>query len=86
MCGEWRSGKPTIAIFDSALQTLSQYHKPLWILSEATVQNKTRFIEDTFAGAKKNHLAGFLYFNQYGGDGDWLLDAAAMAALRRLTE
>jgi len=72
--------------FGSALQTLSQYHKPLWILSEATVQNKAKFIEDTFAGAKKYHLAGFLYFNQNGGDGDWLLDAAAMAALKRLTE
>jgi hypothetical protein len=73
-------------VFDSALQALSQYHKPLWILSEATVQNKAQFIEDTFRGAKKYHLAGFLYFNQKGGDGDWLLDAAALAALKRLTE
>ncbi len=73
-------------VFGSALQTLSQYHKPLWILSEATVQNKAQFIADTFAGAKKYHLAGFLYFNQNGGDGDWLLDAPAMAALKRLTE
>jgi hypothetical protein len=73
-------------VFGGALQTLGQYHKPLWILSEATVQNKTQFIADTFAGAKKYHLAGFLYFNQKGGDGDWLLDAEAMAALKRLTE
>jgi hypothetical protein len=73
-------------VFGSALQTLSQFHKPLWILSEATVQNKAQFIADTFAGANKYHLAGFLYFNQKGGDGDWLLDAAAMAALRSLTE
>ena len=73
-------------VFDGALRMLSQYHKPLWILSEATVQNKAQFIADTFAGAKKYHLAGFLYFNQNGGDGDWLLDAAAMAALKRLTE
>jgi hypothetical protein len=73
-------------VFDSALQTLSQYRKPLWILSEATVQNKAQFIADTFAGAKKYHLAGFLYFNQNGGDGDWLLDASAMSALKRLTQ
>lgn len=73
-------------VFGNALQILSQYHKPLWILSEATVQNKAQFIEDTFAGAKKYHLAGFLYFNQKGGDGDWLLDGPAMAALKRLTE
>jgi hypothetical protein len=73
-------------VFGKALQTFSQYHKPLWILSEATVQNKAQFIEDTFAGAKKYHLAGFLYFNQKGGDGDWLLDAPALAALKRLTE
>lgn len=73
-------------VFGSALQTLSQYHKPLWILSEATVQNKAQFIADTFAGAKKYHLAGFLYFNQNGGDGDWLLDIAAMTALKSLTE
>ena len=73
-------------IFGSALQTLSQYRKPLWILSEATVQNKAQFIEDTFAGAKKYRLAGFLYFNQKGGDGDWLLDASALAALQRLTD
>jgi hypothetical protein len=73
-------------VFDGALQTLSQYHKPLWILSEATVQNKAQFIVDTFAGAKKYHLAGFLYFNQNGGDGDWFLDAPAMATLKRLTE
>jgi hypothetical protein len=73
-------------VFGSALQTLTQYHKPLWILSEATVQNKAQFITGTFAGAKKYHLAGFLYFNQKGGDGDWLLDAAAMATLKRLTE
>lgn len=73
-------------VFGAALQTLSQYHKPLWILFEATVQNKAQFIEDTFAGAKKYHLAGFLYFNQKGGDGDWLLDASAMATLRRLTQ
>jgi len=73
-------------VFGSALQTLSQYKKPLWILSEATVQNKAQFIADTFTGAKKYHLAGFLYFNQKGGDGDWLLDASAMAALKRLTE
>jgi hypothetical protein len=73
-------------VFGGALQTLSQYHKPLWILSEATVQNKAQFITDTFAGAKKYHLAGFLYFNQNGGDGDWLLDATAMATLKRLTE
>jgi len=72
-------------VFGGALQTLSQYHKPLWILSEATVQNKAQFIADTFAGAKRYHLAGFLYFNQNGGDGDWLLDASAMAALNRLT-
>jgi hypothetical protein len=73
-------------VFGSALETLGRYHKPLWILSEATVQNKAQFITDTFAGAKKYHLAGFLYFNQKGGDGDWLLDAAAMAAVKRLTE
>ena len=73
-------------VFSAALRTLSQYHKPLWILSEATVQNKAQFIEDTFEGAKKYHLAGFLYFNQKGGDGDWLLDASATAALKRLTE
>lgn len=73
-------------VFGAALRTLSQYHKPLWILSEATVQNKAQFIEDTFAGAKKYHLEGFLYFNQNGGDGDWLLDAPAMAALKRMTE
>jgi hypothetical protein len=73
-------------VFGGALQTLSQYHKPLWILSEATVQNKAQFIADTFAGARKFHLAGFLYFNQNGGDGDWLLDATAMAMLKRLTE
>ncbi len=73
-------------VFGGALQTLSQYHKPLWILSEATVQNKARFIEDTFAGAKKYHLAGFLYFNQNGGDGDWLLDAPALETLKRLSE
>jgi hypothetical protein len=73
-------------VFGSALQTLSQYHKPLWILSEGTIQNKAKFIDDTFAGAKKYHLAGFLYFNQNGGDGDWLLDAPAMGTLRRLTE
>jgi hypothetical protein len=73
-------------VFGSALKTLSQYHKPLWILSEATVQNKAQFIEDTFAGTKKYHLAGFLYFNQKGGDGDWQLDPPAMAALKRLTE
>jgi hypothetical protein len=73
-------------VFGGALQTLSQYHKPLWILSEATVQNKAQFIADTFAGAKKYHLAGFLYFNQNGGDGDWLLDATALAALKRVTD
>ena len=73
-------------VFSSALQTLSQYHKPLWILSEATVQNKAQFVEDTFAGAKKYHIAGFLYFNQNGGDGDWLLDTSGMAALKLLTE
>ncbi len=73
-------------VFGGALRTLSQYHKPLWILSEATVQNKAQFIEDSFAAAKKYHLAGFLYFNQNGGDGDWLLDEAAIAALKRLTE
>ena len=73
-------------IFGSSLETLEQYHKPLWILSEATVQNKAQFIEDTFAKSKKYHLAGFLYFNQKGGDGDWLLDLAAMATLTRLTE
>ena len=73
-------------VFGSALQTLGQYHKPLWILSEATVQNKAQFIADTFAGAKKYHLAGYLYFNQNGGDGDWLLDVSAMATLRRLAE
>lgn len=73
-------------VFGSALRAVSQYHKPLWILSEATVRNKAQFIADTFAGAKKYHLAGFLYFNQNGGDGDWLLDAPAMAELKRLTE
>jgi mannan endo-1,4-beta-mannosidase len=73
-------------MFGGALETLSQYHKPLWILSEATVQSKAQFIADTFAGAKKYHLAGFLYFNQKGGDGDWLLDDSAMAAVRRLAE
>ena len=73
-------------VFGGVLQTLSQYKKPLWILSEATVQNKAHFIEDTFTGAKKYRLAGFLYFNQNGGDGDWLLDADAVAMLRRSTE
>lgn len=73
-------------VFGGVLQTLSQYHKPLWILSEATVQNKSQFIADTFAGAKKYHLAGFLYFNQNGGDGDWLLDPPAMSMLKSLTQ
>jgi len=72
-------------VFGGALQTLSRYHKPLWILSEATVQAKSQFIADTFAGAGKYHLAGFLYFNQNGGDGDWFLDAPAMSTLRSLT-
>ncbi|MEO8049649.1 MAG: hypothetical protein ABI833_04465 [Acidobacteriota bacterium] len=73
-------------VFGGALQTLSQYHKPLWILSESTVQNKAQFIADTFAGAKKYHLAGFLYFNQKGGDGDWVLDTAALSTLRSLVQ
>ena len=49
-------------VFGSALLTLSRYHKPLWILSEATVQNKAQFIADTFTGAKKYHLARILVF------------------------
>jgi hypothetical protein len=80
------AGETWEQVFGGALQTLGQFHKPLWILSEATVSNKAQYIADTFARAKKYHLAGFLYFNQKGGDGDWLLDAAAMAALKRLTE
>ena len=70
-------------VFDSAITQFLSYGKPIWVLSEGSAQNKTQFVTDTFAGAKKYKLAGFMYFNANVG-GDWKIDSAALATLKTL--
>ncbi len=79
-------GQKWAQVFDSALRTLKQYGKPLWILSEGSTQNKSQFISDTFSGASTYGLSGFLYFNANVGGGNWTLDSTAMSTLKSLAQ
>lgn len=71
-------------VFDKALTTLVQFHKPLWILSEGSVDNRSQFIKDTFSGIQKYGISGFLYFNSTDG-GNWVLDSNALTTLKSFT-
>lgn len=72
-------------VFDDAIKQLQPLGKPIWIDSEGTTSNKSKFISDTFAGMVKYNLTGFMYFNGTDG-GNWLLDAPALATLNSLTQ
>lgn len=71
-------------VFDASLSQLGTLGKPLWIGSEGSVDNKSKFITDTFAGAKRFGIQGVLYFDSNSGGGDWQLDSAALSTLEAL--
>jgi hypothetical protein len=73
-------------VFDSSIAFLQKYNKPIYIFSMGTVANskKAAWIADGLGVQIKKYknLAGFVWFNQNGGDGNWSInsDAASLAA------
>jgi mannan endo-1,4-beta-mannosidase len=66
-------------VFPSSLMNqLSFYNKPVYILSTASVpgSQKAQWIKDMGAHIKNYPgIAGWVWFNQNGGDGNWLVDS-----------
>lgn len=74
-------------IFSSALNQLKSYNKPIYIFSMASVPGtqKAAWITDALATQMvKYPVAGWVWFNQNGADGNWLVntDAASLAAFK----
>jgi hypothetical protein len=70
-------------VFPSSLMSLlSSYNKPIYILSTASVPGaqKAQWIKDMGAHIKNYpNIAGWVWFNQNGGDGNWLVDSDALS-------
>jgi hypothetical protein len=75
-------GQTWAQVFDTAITQLQPLGKPIWITSEGSGANESQFISETFAGAQKYNLSGFLYFNSNVGGGNWTLDSAALLTLQ----
>ncbi len=73
-------------VFDTAISHLQQYNKPIYIFSMGAVANskKAAWIADGLGVQVKKYknLAGWVWFNQNGADGNWSFnsDAASLAA------
>lgn len=70
-------------VFPSSLMSLlSSYNKPIYILSTASVPGaqKAQWIKDMGAHIKNYpNIAGWVWFNQNGGDGNWLVDSDTLS-------
>lgn len=77
-------------VFPEALMNqLASYNKPVYILSTATKpgSQKAQWILDMGAGIEKYHcIAGWIWFNQNGADGNWLVntDDASLSAFKSI--
>jgi hypothetical protein len=77
-------------VFSSALSQLSTYKKPIYILSMGSVPGpqKAQWITDGLGTDIKNYpqVAGWVWFNQNGADGDWLVDSdsSSLAAFQQV--
>lgn len=77
-------------VFPEALMAqLASYNKPVYILSTATIPGpqKAQWIIDMGAGIKKYpSIVGWIWFNQNGADGNWLVntDAASLSAFKSI--
>jgi beta-mannanase len=77
-------------VFPSSLMNqLSSYGKPIYILSTGSVpgSQKAQWIKDMGVGIKKYpKIAGWVWFNQDGGDGNWLInsDSASLSAFKSI--
>ncbi len=77
-------------VFPSSLMNLlSSYNKPVYILSTASVPGvqKAQWIKDMGAHIKNYpSIVGWVWFNQNGGDGNWLVDSdsASLAAFKSI--
>lgn len=77
-------------VFSSSLMNkLSSYGKPVYILSTASVpgSSKAQWIMDMGSHIKNYpSVAGWVWFNQNGGDGNWLVDSdtASLAAFKSI--
>ncbi len=73
-------------VFDTAISHLQQYNKPIYIFSMGAVANskKAAWIADGLGLQVKKYknLAGWVWFNQNGADGNWSFnsDVASLAA------
>lgn len=75
-------------VFDSAIKQLLIYKKPIYIFSTAAIADsrKAAWIKDFGAQIKKYNLAGWVWFNQDGSDGNWLInsDTASLQAFKAI--
>lgn len=75
-------------VFAGALSQLQTYHKPIYILSMGTVPDarKAAWITDalTVQIPKYPAISGWVWFNQNGADGNWLVnsDPASLVAFQ----
>ena len=73
------------SIFSTPLAKLATYHKPIYIFSIGSVagSQKATWITDALSVQIKNYpVVGWVWFNQNGADGNWLVnsDAASLTA------
>ncbi len=70
-------------IFDSAISSASTFGKPLYIFSTGSVpgSGKAEWISTGLGSHIQNYknLKGWLWFNQNGGDGNWIVNSDANA-------
>ena len=77
-------------VFDSAMAKLQTYNKPIYIFSMASVagSQKAAWITEGLGTHVKTYqnLKGWVWFDQNGSDGNWLLnsDAASLTAFKAI--
>jgi hypothetical protein len=80
----WQSWQ---SVFSSAIGTLAQYNKPIYIFSTAACSGaqKAQWIADMGAGVKQYGLAGWVWFNE-NKECDWRVnsDANSLAAFKAI--
>lgn len=82
----WQSWQST---FSSAINTVKQYNKPIYIFSTASCQGnqKAQWITEMGAGIKQGNIAGWVWFNA-NKECDWRVnsDANSLSAFKAIIE
>jgi peptidoglycan hydrolase-like protein with peptidoglycan-binding domain len=86
-------GSPWVSfaqVFDGSMKEASSFGKPLYIFSTASIPgtNKALWISDGLGTHIKTYpnLKGWVWFNQNGGDGNWLInsDPASLSSFKSI--